>query len=341
MMQDFRRPEQLILVAATRRVLRCSFIAVLLLTSVVSVGVSSAGATQPNSDYPAWSSLPTLAQLQSELAHASAKTTITSHEISGLQVGNPFPDTVENKGQKHCQSEDEVAYSFAPCVYGDTSSKRVIALVGDSEADMWIPTFDVWGKEYGFKVDRIEMDGCTAWKEKAPASISGWSNCEVKWKAYCVSEILKLHPFAVVATGMLIDSQSAALVQSPKKTATGIDKYFSAISKSKAKLFVLSNIPWAYSIPTIPSVCVDIHTSDIRVCDAKIDPTMAAALKDVQRKGIAKVIPIDSLFCSTSLCPVVDREIVLYSDNHHMSHSWATYIARAFSEKFNPMLGIK
>ncbi len=33
------------------------------------------------------------------------------------------------------------------------------------------------------------MDGCTAWEQKAPASIAGWAQCEVKWKAYCVTEI--------------------------------------------------------------------------------------------------------------------------------------------------------
>lgn len=316
-------------------------VGILLLTSVVGMDVSPARAAQSGSDYPAWSSLPTLAQLQSELAHASAKTSLTSEEITGLEVGNPFPDAVENRGQKHCETMDEVAYSFAPCVYGDTTSKRVIVVVGDSEADMWIPTFDVYGKEFGFKIDRIVMDGCSAWEEKAPKSVASWSNCEVKWKAYCVREILELHPYAVVATGMLQDSQPTVVAENPKTAAVGIDKYFAAIEKSKAKLFVLSSIPWDFSISTTPLECVDIHASDIGACDPKINATMTTTLKVVKQTSVATVISINSLFCSTSSCPVVAGEIVLYPDSHHMSHSWAINISRAFSEIFNPLLGIQ
>jgi hypothetical protein len=224
-------------------------------------------------------------------------------------------------------------------VYGDTTSKKIIAVVGDSEADMWIPTFDVYGKEFGFQIDRIVMDGCSAWEAKPPASVAGWANCEVRWKAYCVSEIMKLHPYAVVATGMLQDSQPTLVPESPKKAASGIDKYFAAIQKSKAKLFILSNIPWDFALKTVPSVCVEIHVSDDAGCDATIDPTMTGALKVVQREGIATVIPISTLFCSKKSCPIVAGENVLYFDNHHMSHSWATYIARAFSQILNPLLG--
>lgn len=317
------------------------FAAALVVATLSGVGGSPAGAANPAPDYPVWSSLPTLPQLVKDVAQASTKTTLTAPEIAALEEGNPFADPAETKGQQHCESEDETAYLYAPCVYGDTTSKKIIAVVGDSEADMWIPTFDVYGKEYGFKIERIEMDGCTAWEQKAPASIAGWANCEVKWKAYCVHEILKLHPYAVVATGMVIDSQASVVVEKAKLAAAGIDKYFSAIAKSKAKLFVLSNIPWDYAISTPPRDCVDVHTSEINACDAKVDPTMTAALKVVEKKGIAKVIPITSLFCANKTCPIVVGNYVLYSDNHHMSHSWATYITRAFAQIFNPLLGVQ
>jgi hypothetical protein len=315
--------------------------AVVLLSSVSAIAGTSAGASQMGSDHPVWNSLPTLAQVQSELARASTQSNLTSAEIAGLQSGNSWPDPEENGSQKHCEISDEVAYSFAPCVYGDTSSKRVIAVVGDSEADMWIPTFDIWGKEFGFKVDRIVMDGCSAWQEKPPKSVAGWANCEVKWKAYCVSEILKLHPFAVVATGMPQDSQPSVIAQKPKTIATGIDKYFAAIQKSKAKLFILSNIPWDFSLSTTPEACVEIHTSNIRSCDATINQEMSATLKVVKKAGIATVIPISSLYCSSATCPIVVGENVLYADNHHMSHAWAITIPLAFSEIFNPLIGIK
>jgi hypothetical protein len=318
-----------------------SLLAVVLLASVSGTGVSSAGATTVNSDHPVWSSLPTLAQVENELAKASTQTALTSAEIAGLQAGYAAPDAEENGNQQHCEANNEVAFAFAPCVYGDTSSTKIIAVVGDSEADMWIPTFDIWGKEYGFKIDRIVMDGCSAWQEKPPKSVAEWANCEVKWKAYCVSEILKLHPFAVVATGLLEDSQPTQSVENPKTTAKGIDKYFKAIQKSKAKLFVLSNVPWDLALSSTPEACVEIHTSDIRACDPSLNETMTATLKVVKKAGIATVIPISPLYCSSGTCPVVVGEDVLYADNHHMGHVWAVDIPRAFSEIFNPLLGIK
>jgi hypothetical protein len=318
-----------------------SLIVVVLLAAASGIGVSSAGAAPVNSDHPVWSSLATLAQVEADLAKASTQTSLTSTEIAGLQAGYAAPDAQENGKQQHCEVNNEVAFNFAPCVYGDTSSTKVIAVVGDSEADMWIPTFDIWGKEYGFKIDRIVMDGCSAWQEKPPASVAGWAACEVKWKAYCVSEILKLHPFAVVATGLLEDSQPTQSAENPTTAAKGIDKYFKAIEKSNAKLFVLSNIPWDLSLSATPEACVEIHTSDIRACDPTFNETMTATLKVVKKVGIATVIPIGPLYCSSGTCPVVAGEDVLYSDSHHMGHVWAVAIPRAFSQIFNPLLGIK
>ena len=312
-----------------------------LLVAIAIASSSTVSASSPGSDNPTWTSLPTLAQITDSLASASAQTTLTPQDVSGLQEGNPFPDAEENGSQQYCVPSDEMAYLHAPCVYGDTSSTKVIAVVGDSEADMWIPTFDVYGKEFGFKIDRLVMDGCTAWEEKAPTSIAEWSACEVKWKKYCVKEIYKLHPYAVVATGMLVDSQSKAVVELPSITANGIESYFSALKASKAKLFVLSNIPWDFSISTLPLTCVEVHTTEINDCDASLDPTMTSAIQAVKQSKFATVVPIDQLFCSPAGCPVVDGENVVYADNHHMSHAWSIYIARAFSQIFNPLLGVK
>ncbi len=313
--------------------------AVSLFVLLLSTGPQIASAAS-NSDDPVWNTLPTLQQISTQLAGASSQTSLTPAEISGAESGLPFPDAEENGTQKNCGPQDGTPYSYAPCVYGDLASKRVIVVVGDSEADMWIPTFDIYGKEFGFKIDRFVMDGCAGWKEIVPSSIAGWSQCEVKWKAHCIQAINKLHPFAVVATGMVQDNQSKEVVENPQLVAAGIDNYFSAIKKSKAKLFVLSNIPWDWSISTSPDACADVHNTDIAGCDPQIDPTMEAALEVVQHAGYATVVPIKPLFCSTKSCPVIDGNIGLYFDNHHMSHSWATNIPRAFSQIFNPLLGI-
>jgi hypothetical protein len=318
-----------------------SLFAISLLVSLIGASTQVASAAQTGSDDPAWSSLPSLGQITTQLASASSQTSLTSTEISGLEGGLPFPDAKENGSQKNCDPQDGTPYSYAPCAYGDLASKRVIVVVGDSEADMWIPTFDIYGKEFGFKIDRFVMDGCAAWKEIVPASIAGWAQCEVKWKAYCISAINKLRPFAVVATGMLQDNQSTEVTENPEIVAAGIDNYFLAIKKSKAKLFVLANIPWDWSISTSPDACVDVHTTKISECDPHIDPTMGAALEVVQHAGYATVVPIKPLFCSAKSCPVVDGNIGLYFDNHHLSHSWATNIPRAFSQIFNPLLGVK
>jgi hypothetical protein len=214
----------------------------------------------------------------------------------------------------------------------------VIAVVGDSEADMWIPTLDIYGKEFGYKVERFVMDGCIPWKDKVPASLAGWTNCEVKWKTHCINAINKLRPYAVVVAGMVQDSQSSAVVEDPALIATGIDHYFSAIKKSGAKLFMLSNIPWEYSLPSTPSTCVFIHNTAINACDGTVDSTMGAAIQIVNKSGLATVVPVHSLFCSNNSCPIVVGKVILYADNHHMSHSWATYIPNAFSQIFNPLL---
>ena len=309
-----------------------------ILVVALSSGSTTVGAASPSGDTPVWSSLPTLAQIESQLTVSSGQNALTQDQVSNMRFGFPYPDVQENGTQKNCSPIIEDAFKFAPCVYGDATSKRIIAVVGDSEADMWIPTLDIYGKEFGFKIDRFVMDGCTAWKDQVTPALKGWTNCEMKWKKYCVTAINKLRPFAVVVSGMIQDSQSKALVEKPSRIASGIESYFSAIKQSGAKLFMLSNVPWDFASPSTPGTCIFAHDTQVNACDGVIDPTMAAALKLVEQSGVSKVIPIQTLFCSTKSCPIVVGNRSVLFDDHHMTHAWATYIPRAFSQIFNPML---
>jgi hypothetical protein len=205
---------------------------------------------------------------------------------------------------------------------------------------MWISTFDEWGVHYKIKVDDLSMNGCDPWHDKLPAADADWSQCKI-WKGYLAKEIRSLHPLAVVATGMESDDQNGVVTVSSTSLAKSIEGFFSSLAPTKAKLFALSPIPWFFNLPSTPNSCIYIHVSDPSACAiASPNPTMVQALALVSASRLAKVIPTTQLFCTTSRCPVIAGNFILYVDNHHIAHWWAIEIARAFGEVFNPMIGI-
>jgi SGNH domain (fused to AT3 domains) len=317
---------------------RICFATLLIGLSVATLNPGRAGATN-TTDYPTWSSLPTLTSVQNLVsAGAALKATPTS---APLVEGGFGADPAEIGGQSHCSpSSTPHPYTYPPCTYGDRHSTKVVVVVGDSEASMWIPTFDLWGVHYKIKIEDLSMNGCDPWHDKLPAPNASWTECKT-WKAYLAHEIESLDPLAVVATAMESDEQEGPVTVSSTRLAKSIEGFFSSLVTTKAKLFALSPIPWYFNLPSSPNSCIYIHVSDPSACAiSSPNPTMSRALELVSASRTAKVVDINQLFCTKSLCPVIAGNFIMYVDNHHMAHGWAIEIARAFGDVFNPMIGL-
>jgi hypothetical protein len=89
------------------------------------------------------------------------------------------------------------------CRVGDTSSKKVVVLMGDSHAMMWVPAVTEMAWHDHVAVVPLLRLGCTPGKWLT----SGSGKCDA-WFEWAVGEIRRLHPQAVLVGGSIDQEQT-------------------------------------------------------------------------------------------------------------------------------------
>lgn len=304
----------------------------------VSVGVAGAGASVgvgPRTS--TWSSLPTLSQLGGYLSASyqqSSTPTKPDPRIGAFDFGVSKKEMYGQTGCGQVGGDTSDIKSERPCTFGDRTAKRSVMVLGDSQAGMWIPTFDTWGIQEHWKVYRLMKLACTPWTDPTT-----WPNC-VAWRKFVIREILSLKPTAVVAVAMEDTKQDAAISLAPRKIEAYVLGFEKAISGAHAKVFIMQNVPWFFSQGN-PEMCLAAYPTDVSKCN---HDAPSSVLASSMQKGISlaaatgKVdeLEVDGLFCSGQACPVLVGIYNLYIDEFHFQEPWARYIARAFSQVFSP-----
>jgi len=226
--------------------------------------------------------------------------------------------------------------SETPCTFGDRTARRTIVLVGDSEADMWITTFIVWGQEYHWKVVRLVKLGCDPWE-----SSTNWHEC-LAFRRFEVKTINAIRPAAVFADGLPMVGETGLPTLSSAQIATNIDAFASKLKPSGSRVLVPQNIPWFYGFPE-PNQCLAGNSTSVRVCnhDRRSKVVNGRTLAGIEMAGkthAITVVPIDQFFCTKTYCPVLVGGRVVYADEHHFTRQWGAYIARGFASVLNPHL---
>jgi hypothetical protein len=119
-------------------------------------------------------------------------------------MSDDFPGTAVNHGcYGSWQGIDAVKDrpSDSICSFGDKTSSKILALLGDSQANMWLPTIDQMGKKDHIKVVFYAMAACQmanldAWNRW---TLAGSQRCSA-FRTWAMSQISALKPtFTVLA----------------------------------------------------------------------------------------------------------------------------------------------
>lgn len=286
---------------------------------------------------PATAPPPSLAKPVAALRAApSTKTLPTTTDPPVQQVWTGV-DTVELNGQKGCGNvggDSANISSEVPCTFGDRTATRSVVVVGDSMAGAWIPAFDLWGQAQHWKVVRLVKDGCPPWTTHVTAP-----QC-LAFRAFEVRTINTLRPNAVFAVGLQDRGQVTMETTKPSLVAATIEGFAKELRPSRAKVLVPQNTPWFFGIGS-PLDCLVANAADVRTCnrDARAKVVEAAMLHGI---GIATAdhfvtaVPVDQLFCTTTICPVLVGNHIVYADDHHFSTVWAEYVSTALGTILDP-----
>ena len=217
------------------------------------------------------------------------------------------------------------------CVYGDPAGTRTVVLFGDSHAQQWMGGLDAEAKRDHWKLVSWTKAACPVADVTLvnPALKRPYTECDT-WRAATVDRINAMHADLVLVSQS--DSVPGRLVSNDHWAAQTL-KTVQRLEQSGTRVDFLADTPYPKSdVPT----CVAEHLADARACQVSRSQAYHHSALYTDRHvlvsstldgaGVHVVDPV-SWLCSTTACPVIVGNTLVYRDDSHISNTYSTILA--------------
>jgi peptidoglycan/LPS O-acetylase OafA/YrhL len=210
------------------------------------------------------------------------------------------------------------------CTYGDKNATRTIALAGGSHAEHWITALDVLGRMHHFKVVTYLKMGCPLSTEQVPLRMgdnSPYPQCH-DWVQKTMAKLVADHPDFVFTTSTRPWNIKPGDVM--PGSYIGI---WQALSDNNIPILAMRDTPWLVrdGQPFQPADCLAKGGNTVS-CGMKRSAVLAdhnPTLDFVAQFPLLKPLDMSDAVCRPDMCRVVEGNVLLYHDSHHLS---ATYM---------------
>ena len=217
------------------------------------------------------------------------------------------------------------------CSFGDRRSRRTMAVVGDSHANQWTPALDAFAKANHWKIVLYSMAACPAGVypyEIDPLTSRVYKNCN-EWRNGVFARIKALKPRAV-----LLASDLRTIDIDPGGTVQAIHNF----QESGARVIYLEDTPNPERAGSVPD-CLAGHPDDVQACslsrqdpETRLDNFIQRRVESAAaRRAGATLIDPTPWFCTTTTCPPVINDIVVYMDKSHVTATYIRWLAPVMS----------
>jgi hypothetical protein len=237
------------------------------------------------------------------------------------------------------EKSEALAQSPKPCWLGDLAAKRVVVLIGDSNAGSWEPVLGLALKQLNYKLAVFVYTGCTSQLINEPsapiAAGENWRWCNL-YHSKVVSVIEALHPKAIISAQL--GEGSSGKVASFLPFAENWKKTFDRLTSNSPKTIriLMGTTPnnEAGSIPICLSRYLSSSTNaGMAICSPHYYPGANFSTnpwsywqRDQLSASIsnAKLIRTNRWFCGfqstvEDYCPAVISNKLVYVDTDHIS----------------------
>lgn len=226
------------------------------------------------------------------------------------------------------------------CAFGDTASATTIALVGDSNANAWIPAFDTWGYVNHVKVVAVVHAACAPWNRPwLPKDRPIWGDITERkcatWRSSMVTKINSLRATKVFAVGIATTDKQLVFPSQRTLEASMIEmvKKFGS-----SKTAFIEPVP-QFSLASAVLSCVTAHGTNLRACSiSRSEVTgsfMNRVIKSVAVSQKISVVATQNLFCGVTVCPIFSTiggtNYLIYEDGYHISHQYSQIIGTSLA----------
>jgi peptidoglycan/LPS O-acetylase OafA/YrhL len=242
-----------------------------------------------------------------------------------LEAKNDLPDTTADG----CIS-DFGDPALINCTYGDKEATRTIALAGGSHAEHWITALDLLGRMHHFKVVTYLKMGCPLSTEKVPLVMGDnrpYPQCH-DWVEKTMTRLVADHPDYVFTTATRPWNTKPGDVM--PASYVGIWK---TLSDNNIAILAMRDTVWLVKDdePFQPADCL-ADGGDAVSCGMKRSDVLNdrnPTLDFVAQFPLLKPLDMSDAVCRPDICRVVEGNVLLYHDSHHLS---ATYMRTMTNE---------
>ncbi len=224
------------------------------------------------------------------------------------------------------------------CVYGAPKATRTVVLFGDSHAEQWLPALDTLGRKNDWRVVSWTKAACPAGALTVfnPSLNRDYSECDT-WRSATISRIGALAPDAVIVSqSENVASSKVAPAAFAAATTQSLQQLRSAAPK--ARLVYVEDIPTPGT--DLPG-CVAEHLDDVGACaydrsDAYRYPDRHTATAEAVRNAKVALVDPAGWLCTTSRCPAVVGNVLVYRNESHITVPYSRWLAPALAPVLTP-----
>jgi len=307
----------------------------LTLQSLMAVLFFCAALALPNSAMAGTASSSEVLKLVNQSSGISALTTNQIRGLEALTKDLPWRIYAATPGQIGCAT-------LSSCTFGPKTSKKLLVILGDSHAMMWIPAILPNAIKLGYKISLVWEPACPI----ASLSVAALyppdfrpNHCAT-WLSSTLTSVAKAAPQAII-----LGERSARVVAqggtSPFSSAawqSGLETTINALKGIRTKIALLGDIPYL-SRPT--ASCLAIQTKSVQLCGS------AYPSPDFPGQQIAEAAAASSTgstyvstipwFCTKTCSPVIGKYFAYY-DQGHVSTTYALYLSGVMTAALNGVL---
>ena len=218
--------------------------------------------------------------------------------------------------------------SSTVCHLGASGAAKTIAVIGDSHAQMWMPTILRMARRDGWEVVPFVKVGCvpTKWLHT-----TDWG-CTV-WYRWALGRAAKLHP------GVTLIAASWADDPHPTTAVRAVAALIGRVKRFSATTIVIGDSPHQHRNPVD---CLLASAATMRTCTARASlaelQTDASVASAATRDGVG-FIKVTGWFCARAstvaiLCPLVVNRTISWIDLGHISETYGLELSTPFRNAF-------
>ncbi|MBB4854644.1 peptidoglycan/LPS O-acetylase OafA/YrhL [Mycobacteroides chelonae] len=246
------------------------------------------------------------------------------------------PTTLEASDDLPITTEQDCISDFRnraviTCTYGNPHATRTIALAGGSHAEHWVTALDILGRQHNFKITTYLKMGCPLSTEEVPriaGSNDPYPDCK-KWVDEVMSRLIQEHPDYVFTTTTRPRSAFGDGDVMPD-SYLGI---WSTLDQAGIPVLGMRDTPWLIDKDGTTYTAADCISaggnSDSCAMDRNralddVNPTLAIANKF----PLLKILDMTKAICRPDKCRVVEGNVLVYHDSHHISATYMRTMAK-------------